>query len=124
MADQETTIRIEIPSVIQQQEIWDTEERLRQVEGIETDLQEPRNVLDNVILVLHIAASVMTSIAAVGGGVKAIHEVAKIVHDFLHKESKENSHNQAKKKIVIVKKGKRVEVYDLSVEEIEKFLKE
>jgi|SRR5438552_12735276 len=124
MTDQKTTIRIEIPSVIQQQEIWDIEERLRQVEGIETDLQEPRDVLATVTLVLHVAASVMTSIAAIGGGVKAIHEVAEIVHDFLHKGSKENGNEQAKKKVVIVKKGKRVELYDLSVEDIEKLLKE
>jgi hypothetical protein len=124
MSDQQTTLLIEIPSDVEQQEVWDAEERLRQVEGVKTELQEPRDVIAATLLFLHVAAPYLGQIAAIGGGIKATHDIAKIIYDFLHPAGKEKTNARGKNKVVIVKKGKRIELYNLSTEEIEKVLEE
>lgn len=124
MPDQERTIFIEIPQDVAQQEMWDVEKKLKQVEGVATDLQEPRDLSTVTVLVLHFATSVMGPIAVIGGGIKSIHDVSKIIYDFLHSKDKDKKGEKGKKKVVITKKGKKIEIYDLSIEEIEKVLRE
>ena len=124
MSDQNTSALIEIPSDVAQQEVWDLEETLRQIEGVKTDLQEPRDVPGVTMLILHLATSIMEPVAVIGGGIKSIYEVSVILHKFLHRTDKEKPREEGRKKIVIIKKGKRIELYDLSIEEIEKILKE
>lgn len=122
MSDQQTTLLLEIPSDVAQQEVWDAEERLRQVEGVTTELQEPRDFITPTLLFLHVAAPYLGQIAAIAGGIKATHDIAKILYDFLHPAEKEKTSQQGKNKVVIIKKGKRIELYNLSTEEIVKVL--
>ena len=118
MLNQQTTLLIEIPPDVAQQEVWDAEERLRQVDGVTTELQEPRDLVAATLLFIHVAVPIMRDIAIVGGAIKATHDVAKIIHDFLHPAGKEKINAQGKNKVVIIKKGKRIELYHLSTEEI------
>lgn len=124
MSDQKISALIEIPPDVAQQEVWDLESTLRRVEGVETDLQEPRDVLGVTMLVLHVATSIMEPVAVIGGGIKSVYDVAVILHKFLHPTDKEKSKEEGKKKMVIIKKGKRIELYGLSIKEIERILKE
>lgn len=124
MSDRTTTVLIEIPADVAQQEVWDMEEKIKQVEAVGTDLQEPRDVLAGTMLVLHFAASIMGPVDVIGGGIKSIHDVATILYEFLHRAGKEKASEEGKKKVVITKKGKKIELYNLSIEEIEKILKE
>ncbi len=125
MSDQQTTVLIEIPSDVTQQEVWDVEGRLRQVEGVTTDLQEPKDLVTPILLFLQFVAPHLGQIAAVGGGIKATHDSAKIIYDFLHPAAKkEKSSIDGKNKVVIVKKGVRIELYNLTPEEIEKVLED
>ncbi len=122
MSDPQTTLLIEIPSDVAQQEVWDTEERLRQVEGVTTELQEPRDFITPILLFLHVAAPYLGQLAAIGGGMKATHDIAQIVYDFLHPTGQEKTSERGKNKVVIIKEGKRTELYNLSTEEIVKVL--
>ncbi len=122
MSDQPTTFRIEIPPDVAQQEVWDVEERLRQVAGVTSELQEPRDFITPTLLFLHVAAPYLGQLAAIGGGIKATHDIAQIIYDFLHPAEKEKASERGKNKVVIIKKGKRIELYNLSTEEIEKVL--
>jgi hypothetical protein len=124
MIDQKTTIVIEIPSNITQQEVWDLEEQLKGIEGLETDLQESRDIIAPTLLILHFIVAIMGSVVTIGGGIKSIHDVAKLIYDFLHSKDNESKNHEFKRKIVITKKGKKFEIYSLSVEEIEKLLKD
>lgn len=124
MSNEKMTTLIEIPSDVAQQEVWDMEEKVRQVEGVETDLQGPRDVLGVTMLVLHFATSIMEPVAVIGGGIKSIYDVAAILYKFLHQTDKEKTGGEGKKKVVIIKKRKRIELYNLSIEEIERILKE
>ncbi len=116
--DQQTTLLIEIPPDVAQQEVWDAEERLRQVDGVTTELREPRDLVAATLLFIHVAVPIMRDIAIVGGAIKATHDVAKIIHDFLHPTGKDQISARGKNKVVIIKKGKRIELYHLSTEEI------
>ena len=118
MHNQQMTLLIEIPPDVAQQEVWDAEERLRQVDGVTTELQEPRDLVAATLLFIHVAVPIMRDIAIVGGAIKATHDVAKIIHDFLHPAGKEKINARGKNKVVIIKKGKRIELYNLSTEEI------
>lgn len=122
MSDQKKTAFIEFPSGIIQQEIWDLEEQLNQIEGVTTDLQEPKDPLATTLLILNVITSSIGVVAALPGGIKATHEVAKLLHAFFHPVKQEKV--KAEHKVVITKKGKKIELYNLSVEEIEKLLKE
>ncbi|SRR5258708_36371109 len=124
MIDQKTTIIIEIPSNVAQQEVWDLEEQLKHVEGLETDLQESRDIIAPTLLILHFIISIMGSVVTIGGGVKSLHDVAKSIYEFLHRKDNKSKNLEFKKKVVITKKGKKFEIYSLSVEEIEKLLKD
>ncbi len=124
MPNQQTTLLIEIPSDVTQQEVWNVSERLEQVEGVTSELQEPKDFITPTLLLLHVVAPHLGQLAAIGGGIKAIHDVAKIIYDFLHPVEKEKASEQGKNKVVIIKKGKRIELYNLSTEEIVKVLQE
>lgn len=124
MSDQQTSLLLEIPSEVAQQEVWDAEARLRQVAGVIPELQEPKDFITPTLLFLHFAALYLEQLAAIGGGIKATHDIAKILYDFLHPADKEKSSERGKNKVVIIKKGKRIELYNLSTEEIEKVLEE
>ncbi len=124
MPNQQMTLLIEIPPDVAQQEVWDAEERLRQVDGVTIELQEPRDLVAATLLFIHVAVPIMRDIAIAGGAIKTTHDVAKIIHDFLHPVGKEKTNAGGKNKVVIVKKGKRIELYNLSTEEIVKVLQE
>ncbi len=120
MSNQPTTLLLEIPSDVVQQEVWDTEERLRQVEGVTTELQEPKDLIAATLLLIYIVGPYVGQAVAVAGGIKAARDLAQILYSFLHPAEKEKTSEQGKDKVVIIKKGKRIELYNLSQEEIEK----
>lgn len=120
MSDQ--TIRIEISANVSQHYVWELEKKLQQVEGVTTDLLEPKDLASITLLLLHFAASIMGPVAVIGGGIKSIHEVAKILYEFLHRSGSEKADAENKKKVILIKNGKRIELYNLSIEEIERIL--
>ena len=124
MIDHKTVVILEIPPTIAQNEVWDLEEQLQQIEGLETDLQEAKDILAATMLVLNFTASIMGPVITIGGGIKSLYDVASIIHTFLHYKDKEKANEKDKKKVVINNKGKKIEIYDLSVEDIEKLLKD
>lgn len=124
MLNSKIGVTIEIPSNIPQREVWDTEEQLKLIENVETDLQEAKDVTATMLLVLNIATTTVGTIASTAGGAKAVYDVAKILYDFLHRSKEKPVDNEMKRKIVIVKKGKRTELYNLSLEEIRQVLKD
>ncbi len=124
MNNQQTTLLIEIPTDVPQQEVWNVAERLEQIEGVTSELQEPKDFITPALLFIHLVAPHLGQIAAIGGGIKATRDIAKIIYDFLHPPQKEKTSQQGKNKVVIIKKGKRIELYNLSTEEIMKVLQE
>ena len=124
MSDQHTTLLFEIPSDVAQQEVWDTEEKLRQVEGVKTELQEPKDVLAATLLFIHLVGPYLGQAAAVAGGIKATHDLAQILYNFLHPTKQEADRKPGQNKVVIITKGKRIELYNLSSKEIEKVLEQ
>jgi hypothetical protein len=122
MSYQQTTLLIEIPSDVAQQEVWDTEERLRQVEGVTTELQEPKDLIAATLLLIHFVGPYVSQAVAIASGIKATRDLAQILYDFLHPAEKEKTGEQGKNKVVLVKKDVRIELYNLSPEEIEKVL--
>lgn len=124
MPNQQTTLLIEIPPEVAQQEVWNVTEKLEQVEGVTAELQEPKDLITPTLLFLHVVAPHLGQLAAIGGGIKATHDIAKMIYDFLHSVEKEKASEQGKNKVVIIKKGKRIELYNLSTEGIVKVLQE
>lgn len=124
MPNQQTTLLIEIPPDVAQQEVWEVAERLEQVEGVTSELQEPKDFITPILLFVHVIAPHLGQLAAIGGGIKATHDIAKIIYDFLHPAKKERVSEQGKNKVVIIKNEKRIELYNLSIEEIVKVLEE
>src|SRR5437660_4918007 len=117
MLEHRTTVVIELPLDILQQEIWDVEEQFKRVEAVETDLREPKDLVTSTMLVLHIAAATAGVVAGIAGGTKTVYEVAKLLYDFLHRSDKEQVGKEAKKKVVIIKKGESIELYNQSIED-------
>ena len=124
MPNQQMTLLIEIPPDVAQQEAWNVAKRLEQVEGVTSELQEPKDFITPTLLFIHLVAPHLGQIAAIGGGIKATRDIAKIIYGFLHPPDKEKANEQGKNKVVIIKKGKRIELYNLSTEEIVKVLQE
>src|SRR5260370_22346965 len=108
MHNQQTTLLIEIPSNVAQQEVWNVAESLEQVEGVTSELQEPKDFITPTLLFLHLVVPALGQLAAIGGGIKATHDIAKIIYDFLHPVEKEKASEQGKNKVVIIKKGKMI----------------
>ncbi len=112
MSDQSITLRLEIPSEIAQQDVWNLEDRLGQINGITTDLHEPRDPF--------VAALLM--IVTIAGGFNTIHDFAQNIYDFLHAVHKDVASEQSKNKVVITRNGERIELYNLTTEQIEKVI--
>jgi len=111
MSDQPITLQLEIPPEIAQQDVWSLEERLSQVPGITTDLREPKDPLAIFLLIVSIVE-----------GINAIHDFAQNIYDFLHPKKQETNGQQGENKTVIIINGKRIELYNLTSEEIEKIV--
>jgi len=124
MSEHRIEVLLEFPSSIAKQEVWVLEEQLKQVDGVDVDLHEPKDALSTASLVLHLTVSIIGSIALISGNIKSIYEASKILYDFLHIIKDKETNLADKKKVTITKKGKKVEIYNLSIEEIEKILKE
>ncbi|SRR5258708_2471051 len=122
MSDQSITLQMEFPSETAQQDVWNLEEQFKQVAGVTTDLQEPRDPIAATLLFIHIVGPYLGQAAAVAGGIKAIHDLAQMLYTFLHPTKQETGQKLGENKVVIIKKGKRIELYNLSPEEIEKVL--
>jgi hypothetical protein len=122
MAELTMTARLNIPSDVPQQDVWDLETNLQRIDGVSTDLQESKDLLVATLLVLHVVASVAGPVATTVGGIKAIHDVAQLLHDFLHRPGKSvttTTHDIT----LTTSKGTQVSITNLSLEEIEQLLK-
>jgi len=124
MSEQQTTVFIEIPPDVIQQEVWEVEQQLNLVETVNTELHEPKDIVTSTTLVVHIAIVAAATVTTLAAGSKTVYDVAKILFNFLHRMNKEQAIQEAKKKVILVKKGKRVELYNLSTEEIARILRE
>jgi hypothetical protein len=124
MSDQPIILQLEIPPEVVQQAVWDIEEQLRQVPGVTADLQEPKDLIVPTLLFIHVVGPYIGQAAAVAGGIKATRDLAQILYGFLHPAKQETDRQQGKNKVVIIKKGKRIELYNLSTEEIVQVLRE
>ncbi len=124
MAEQRIEVLLEIPSSITKQEVWDMEEQLKQVEGVDVDLHEPKDAFSIATQVLQLTVSISGSIALISGDIKSIYEVSKILYDFLHNRKNKEEKLDEKKKIIITTNRKKVEIYNLSIEEIERLIKD
>ncbi|MGZ3646344.1 MAG: hypothetical protein ACXVCM_21110 [Ktedonobacteraceae bacterium] len=124
MSDQPTTLQLEIPPEVAQQDVWDLEERLSQVAGITTDLREPRDPIAAILLLIHVVGPYIGQAVTLAGGVKATHDLAQIIYDFLHPKKQEVVQQRGKNKVVVITKGKRIELYNLTSEEIEHLLEQ
>jgi hypothetical protein len=119
MSIQPTTLLLEIPAEVAQQDVWDLENQSRQIAGVTTDLQEPKDLITPTLLFFHLVAPYVKDAVIIAGGLKVTREVAQILYNFLHTDRK-----PGKNKVVLVKKGVRIELYNLSAQEIEKVLKQ
>lgn len=124
MSDQPITLQLEIPPEVAQQDVWDFEEQLRQISGITTELQEPKDLIAPTLFFIQAAGLYVGQAAAIAGGIVAARDLAQMIYDFLHSEKEEKEQKNGKNKIVVIKKGKRIELYNLSSKEIEKIIEQ
>ena len=108
---------LEIPSNVEQEEVDELNEQLNQIKGVSADLQESKNIFSQIVMVLNIIASDMGIVGAIAGGAVAVHEVAQKIHEFIHAKNERFD-------VVLRKKGKRVELKNLTIEQIERLLRE
>lgn len=123
MSDQPMTLHLEIPSEVAQQDVWSFEEQLGQIVGITTELREPKDLLAATLLFITVAGPYVGQAVTVAGGINTIHDLAQNIYDFLHSRKQASDQQRSKNKVVIITKGKRIELYNLSSEEIEKIIK-
>ncbi|SRR6266705_2882231 len=124
MPDHSITLQLEFPPEVVQQEVWELEEQLQQIAGITTDLREPRDLLTTTLLFIQIAVPYIGTAVTIAGGINTIHELAQTIYAFLHPKQQDADQQVGKHKAVIITKGKRFELSDLSIEEIEKIIKQ
>jgi len=122
MPDQPIILHLEIPLEVAQQDVWSLEAQLRQIAGITTELREPKDLLAATLLFITVAGPYVGQAVAVAGGINTIHDLAENIFTFLHPHKQEAEQQRGKNKVVIVTKGKRIELYNLSSEEIEKII--
>lgn len=122
--DQPITLQVEIPPEVAQQEVWNLEAQLRQIAGITTELQEPKDLLAATQLFITVAGPYVGQAIAVAGGINTLHDLAEHIYTFLHSKKQEAEQQRGKNKVIIITKGKRIELYNLSSEEIEKIIKQ
>ncbi len=124
MSNQPLTLQVEIPPEVAQQEVWDLEEQLNQVAGVTTDLQEPKDLIAVAHLFIHMVGPYLGRAEVIASGIKATRDLAQILYDFLHQKKQEADRQQGKNKVVLIKNGVRIELYNLSLQEIEQVLKQ
>lgn len=117
-------VTLEFPTDIPQQEIWDLEDQLKRIKGVETDLLEPMDLITGVTLILQIITLTAGAATGLTGGAKTVYEVSKTLYNFFRRSDRKQEGDNLKKKIIIVKKGKRLEIDNLSIEDIERIIKE
>lgn len=122
MSDQPIMLHLEIPPGVAQQDVWNFEEQLKQIAGVTTDLQESKNLLTATLLVIQVAAPYVGQAVIVAAGINTIHDLAQTIFTFLHSKKPEGAQQPAKNKVVIITKGKKIELYNLSSEQIEKII--
>jgi hypothetical protein len=122
MSDQPITVQLEISQEVTQQDVWDLEKRLKQVSGVTTELREPKDFITPIHLLIQIAGPYVVQAVAVAAGINTFHELTQTIYAFLHPQKTDQQ--RGKNKVVIIKKGKRIELYNLTSEEIEKIIKE
>lgn len=123
MPDQPIRVQLEIPPEVAQQEVWNLEAQLRQIAGITTELREPKDLLATTLLLITVTGPYVGQAVAVAGGINTLHDLAEHIYTFLHPH-KQEAQQHGKNKIVIITKGKRIELYNLSSEEIEDIIKQ
>ncbi len=124
MSDQSITLQLEIPPEAAQQDVWDLEEQVSHVAGITTELREPKDIIAATLLFIHVVGPYLGQAVAVAGGIRATRDLAQIIYDFLHPKKQETDRQQGKNKVVIITKGKRIELYNLTQKEIESILEQ
>ena len=122
MSDQPITLQLEIPPEVAQQDVWELEEQLGQVAGITTELREPKDLLTATLLLISVVGPYVGQAIVVAEGINTIHDLAQNIYDFLHPKKQEADRQRGKNKVVIITKGKRIELYNLTSEEIEKII--
>lgn len=115
-------LHIEIPPEVTQQEVWNFEEQLGHIAGITTELREPKDLLAATLLLLSVAGPYVGQAITVAGGINTLHDLAQTMYTFLHPKRQEAEPQRGKNNVVILTKGKRIELYNLSSEEIEKII--
>lgn len=124
MSDQPITLHLEFPPEVAQQDVWDLEAQLSHIAGITTELQEPKDLLAATLLFIQVVGPYIGQAVAVAAGINTFHELAHTIFAFLHPTKSEAGQSRGKKKVVIVTKDKRIELYNFSLEEIEKIIKQ
>ena len=122
MPDQPMLLQVEIPPEVMQQEVWNVEEQLGRIAGITTELREPKDLVAATLLFISVAGPYTEQAITVAGGINTLHELAQTIYTFLHPKRQEAELQRGKNKVVIITKGKRIELYNLSSEEIEKII--
>ena len=116
MSGQPVLLQVEIPPEVMQQEVWNLEAQLGSLPDVTADLQEPKDLLAVTLLFVSIAVTA-------AGDINTFHELAQTISAFLHPKKQDAEPQRGKNKVVIITKGKRIELYNLSSEEIENILK-
>ncbi len=124
MSDQPITLQLEIPPEVAQQDVWDLEEQLSHVAGIKTELREPKDIIAATLLFIYVVGPYLGQAVAVAGGINTLHDLALNIYNFLHPKKQEADQQRGKNKVVIITKGKRIELFNLTQKEIEKVLEE
>jgi hypothetical protein len=124
MFNQPITLQLEIPAEVAQQDVWNLEDQISHVDAITAELREPKDIVAATLLLIHVVGPYLGEAVAIAGGIKAARELAQIIYDFLHPKKQETDHRQGKNKVVIITHGKRIELYNLTPQEIESVLKQ
>jgi hypothetical protein len=112
MSDQAVSFALLISSDIPQQERWDFNKQVNQIEGVTADLREERNIVYDTIMMV---VTIVGPVVAIAEGVKSVSELATLLYEFTH--TKEKGYD-----VTINKNGTKVEIKDMSKEDIEKLI--
>jgi hypothetical protein len=114
MSENTTRFALYISSDVPQQELWDLNDQINQIEGVKADLREEKaGIVETVMMIVSVIGPVLTVVESA----KSVYELAKLLYEFTH--SKEEKHN-----VTISKNGTKVEIKDMSVEDIKKLISE
>lgn len=115
--------QIAIPPEVRQQDVWDFEKQLGQIAGVTTDLRESRDLIAETLLLISIAAPYVTQAVTVAGDINTLHDLAQTISTFLHPKKPDIAQQPWKNKVVIIRKEERIELYNLSSNDIEKVVR-